>query len=434
MRIVFKLFLIIGLVLVVLIPAGLLIMVVDPHPHVRNTPQMDQADIDQARKILAPLKFNQTDPIPLQSLTIQENELNLLMAYGLAQFIDIKRVAVMVHLVPKTAVVYATIQFPGLFLGKWINLAMAISPRPGALNIQQVWVGRLRVPDIVVQWAANHAHARFMDIPKYTQAISLIQQIQTVDINTGHAFLQFQWDPLMLASLSEAAKKQMFTVAHQKRLIEYHNLLVEQASLLKMKQSSLISMIKPLFQRAMENSALSQDPVAENTAVLQVMAAYATNRDLSGFLTPEIRNELSSLRPNVIFLLHGREDLARHFLSSAAITVSTSSKLARSMGRAKEMEDAHTDSGYSFVDISANEAGIRLGEFAVSGPVNARRLQQRLKDVSHEKDFIPDMGDLPEKLTAEAFQNRFKTSQSTPFSQIIQRIESRINACRIYQN
>lgn len=238
----------------------------------------------------------------------------------------------------------------------------------------------------------------------------------------------------MLATLTDETKKQMFSLVHQKRLIGYHNFLVEQASNLEAKQASLVSVIKPLFRRVMENTSLSQDPVAENTAVLQVMAAHVLNQDLSGFLAPDIRNGLSKLRPAVVFLLHGREDLAQHFLSSAAITVSASSKLSRAMGRAKEMDDLHTDSGYSFVDISANEAGIRFGEFAVSGPVNARLMQQRLKDVSHEKDFMPDTDGLPEKLTAETFRNRFQTPKSTAFSQIIQRIESRINACPIYQN
>lgn len=434
MRTGFKLLVITGLVLVFLIPAGLVIMVVDPHPHVRTTPQIDPADIQRARQILAPLTSDKPDHMPLKSLTIPENELNLLMGYGLARFIDEKRVAAKVHLLPDTAVVYATIQIPDIFLGKWINLAMAIRPRPGVLNIAQARVGRIRIPSPVTRWAANHVHARLMDMPRYAHAISLLQQIQTVDINNDHVFLQFQWDPLMMTTLTDEAKKQLFSAAHQKRLIDYHNFLIEQASLLKMKQVSLVSILQPMFRQAVENTALSQDPVAENTAVFQVMAAYVTNQDLSGFLTPDNRNRLSSLPPNVVFTLHGREDLAQHFLTSAAMTVSSSSKLARSMGMAKEMEDAQTGSGYSFVDISANEAGIRIAEFAISGPVNARLLQQRMKHISHENQFMPDIDELPEKMNAETFRNRFHSPHSSAFAQIIQRIESRIDACPIYQN
>ncbi len=132
------------------------------------------------------------------------------MDYGLDQLLGTNEAAVKVRLLPETAVVYAAIRIPDIYLGKWVNLAMEIRPRPGALNIEQAWVGRLRVPGPVVQWAANHAHARFMDMPRYARAISLMAQVQTVSIDTGHVFLQFQWDPLMLATLTDETKNRCF--------------------------------------------------------------------------------------------------------------------------------------------------------------------------------------------------------------------------------
>jgi len=434
MRTVFRLILITILALIILIPAGLVIMVVDPYPHVQAPAQIGQADIQRARQLLAPLKSGNPDQGPLKSLTIPENELNLLMGYGIARVMDEKKVAVKVHLLTNIAVIYATIQIPDILLGKWVNLVMAVHPGPDALTIEKAQIGRLRMPSFIVQRAAAHIHARLMDTPGYAGIISLIQQIQAVTIDEDCLFVQFQWDPLMLAALTDEARQQMFSTAHQKRLIEYHNFLVEQVSSLEIKKTSLISVIKPLFRRAVENTALSQDPVAENTAVLQAMAAHIMNQDLSGFLAPDNRARLSSSRPDIVFLLHGREDLAQHFLSSAAITVSASGNLARSMGFAKEMEDAKTGSGYSFADISANEAGIRFAEFAVSGPVRARLLQQRMADVSLENQFMPDIDALPENMREETFRRRFNTPQSPAFDRIMRQIESRIDSCQIYQN
>lgn len=434
MKTVFKLVMITCLVLIFLIPAGLVIMVVDPSPHVRDTVQIDQTHIQRARQLLEPLKSDTPGRRQLKSLAVTETELNLLVGYGLAELIDTRPVAAKVHLLPETAVIYATIQIPDLILGKWINLAMATRPRPDSLNIEQVQVGHLRVPPFIVQWAAPHIHAKLMEMPRYARAISLAREIQTVNIDNGHLFLQFQWDPLMLADLTDEARRQMFSSAHQKRLIDYHNFLVTQASKLTMENPPLTSMLKPLFKRAMENTALSQDPVAENTAVLQVLAAYVLNQDLSDFLAPENRNRLSSSRPDIVFLLHGRQDLAQHFLSSAAITISASGNLARSMGLAKEMEDAKTGSGYSFVDITANESGIRFAEFAVSGPVQARLLQQRMQTVSHETQFMPDVDELPENMSADVFRSWFDTPHSPAFDRLMRRIEARIKACQIYQN
>jgi hypothetical protein len=434
MRIVFTVILIISLVLVILIPAGLVIMVFDLHPHVRISGPVDGADIQRARQILAPLKSSQEESMPVTSLTISETDLNLLISYGLTQFADAEKLAFQAHLFPETAVVYASIQVLDIFPIKWINLAAAVHLQPGKLKIQQLRVGRIRVPDPIVQWMADLIHARGMDSPRYAHAISVAQQIQTLDIDKDRLTLEFQWNPLILATLTGEAKKQLFSSKHQNRLVEYHNYLVKLSSSFRQKKQSLSAVMKPMFRRAMENTALSQDPVSENTAILQVMAAYVMNQDLAGFLAPDIRQTVSSSRPEVVFVLYGREDLAQHFLSSAAITVLASGTLARSMGMAKEMEDAQTKSGYSFVDISANEAGIRLAEFAMSGPVNARLLQQRAAELSRENQFMPDINHLPENLSFEAFQNQFNSPDSAAFARIMHQIESSIDACHIYQN
>jgi hypothetical protein len=85
MRAVLKFFVITGLVLVILIPAGLVLMVIDPHPHVRATDRITQEDIQRARQILTPFKPENPDSPQHTSLAVSENDLNLLLAYGLTQ-------------------------------------------------------------------------------------------------------------------------------------------------------------------------------------------------------------------------------------------------------------------------------------------------------------------------------------------------------------
>jgi hypothetical protein len=313
-------------------------------------------------------------------------------------------------------------------------MAMVATPRPNTLDIHKARIGRLPVPKFLIRQVANRVHTRLMDIPRYAAAMAMAGKIQAVDIDDGRLALHFQWDPYLAAALAAQAKKQVFPPDHQKRLAGYYNFLVELTRPFEGEQTSLMHIIKPLFGLALENTALSQDPMAENTAVLQVLATHATNQDLAGYLSSTFRDMLSPARPDTVFLLHGREDLAQHFLSSAAITVLSSGTLSRSMGVIKEMDDAASGSGFSFVDITANEAGIRLGEFAVSGPVNARLLQRRMADLSHESEFMPDIGNLPENMQSDEFAARFTDTHSAAYARMMNRIESRIDACRIYQN
>jgi hypothetical protein len=434
MKLLFKIFLVTGLVLVILVPAGLVLVAIDSHPHVRTTRQISREDIDRAGQILNRLTPENVGMPQNTSLVVSQKDLNLLVGYGLTRAVGTGGPAAEIHLFESVAIVYATIQLPVTFLGKWVNVAMVVTPHPEVIEIKRVQIGGLPVPATLAQWLAGHAHTRLMKVPRYANVMALAKKIQAIDIDTDRLALDFQWDPDLAATLTAEAKKQAFSIAHQKRLAEYYNVLVELSRSFQRKETSLINLMKPMFMHALENTAISRDPVAENTAVLQVLATHAMNQDPAEYLTPKIREMLDPSRPAVVFLLLNREDLAQHLLGSAAMTILGSDQLAGSMGLAKEMEDARSGSGFSFVDMAANKAGIRMGRFAVSGPVNARFFQQRMADISHENQFMPDIGNLPENMDIAEFKARFTDTHSFAYLRIMDMIESRIDACPIYQN
>ncbi|MCF8092442.1 MAG: hypothetical protein K9K21_04735 [Desulfotignum sp.] len=434
MRLVFKIFLAAGLVLMVLIPAGLVLMIIDPDPHVRITDQISQDDIRRARQVLNRLKPENPDRHQVKSLVVSAKELNLLLGYGLKQAMGTDNAAAQIHLFHGVAIVYATIQIPENFLGKWINAAMVVKPHPGTVEIRRAQIGRLPVPAPLAQWLAGRIHTRLMTFPRYAGAVSMAKKIQAIAIEDDQLALHFQWDPEIAGTLAAEAKKQLFSQAQQKRLAVYHNHLVELSRSFQGKHVSLIHFMKPMFMLALENTALSRDPVAENTAVVQVLAAHVMGRDLAGYLVSEIRATLLPSRPDVVFQLMNREDMAQHFLVSAAITMLGSSRLAGSMGLAKEMDDARAGSGFSFADMAANTAGVKMGRFAVSGPVNARILQKRMASLSHETDFMPDISNLPENMGSDEFNTRFTDTRSAGYARVMDLIESRLASCRIYQN
>jgi hypothetical protein len=434
MKLLFNIFLVTGLVLVILVPAGLVLLVIDSHPHVRTTQQISQEDIHRAGQILNRLKPGNLDMPQNTSLVVSQKDLNLLVGYGLTRAVGTGGPGAEIHLFQGVAIVYATIQLPDNFLGKWVNVAMVVKPHPDVMEIRRVQVGGLPIPAPLAQWLAGHAHTRLMNVSRYADFMALAKKVQAIDIDTDRLALNFQWDPDLAATLAAEAKKQAFPPAHQKRLAEYYNFLVEQSRSFQGKETSLINLIKPMFMHALENTAISQDPVAENTAVLQVLATHAMHQDPAEYLTPKIRDTLYPSRPAVVFLLLNREDMAQHLLGSAAMTILGSDQLAGSMGLAKEMEDARSGSGFSFADMAANKAGIRMGRFAVSGPVNARFFQQRMADISHENQFMPDISNLPENMDTAEFNARFTDTQSPAYVRIMDMIESRLDACPIYQN
>jgi hypothetical protein len=128
----------------------------------------------------------------------------------------------------------------------------------------------------------------------------------------------------------------------------------------------------------------------------------------------------------VLVSLHGRRDFAEHFVISAALAVNGGSRLANAIGLIKEEEDADKGSGFSFTDLAANRAGVKLGERATGDA--AAQVQQRLAAARHDADLLPDFRDLPEFMPQAEFDRRFGPIGSPRYQTLIDRIDARLAA------
>ena len=138
-------------------------------------------------------------------------------------------------------------------------------------------------------------------------------------------------------------------------------------------------------------------------------------------------------RPRYVNLtLMGRRDLALHFLVSAAVTVSAGGGMADLLGVFKEMADAQGGSGFSFADLAADQAGVRLAKLAM-GSLNARSLQQRMNQELKETDFMPRVDQLPVSIMELEFERRYRDLDSATYKIVDDEIERRIAECRIYK-
>lgn len=118
----------------------------------------------------------------------------------------------------------------------------------------------------------------------------------------------------------------------------------------------------------------------------------------------------------------GRADLLKHFFVSAALTAASDGQQAYAMGVAKEVLDSHRKSGFSFVDLAADRAGIRFARAVLSG---------ELKPVDIANDFncyafLPPYKDLPEGLTAAEFQQQYGSTGDARYLELIAEIDERI--------
>lgn len=128
--------------------------------------------------------------------------------------------------------------------------------------------------------------------------------------------------------------------------------------------------------------------------------------------------------PESMITLAGRNDLAKHWTMSAALSASLGGKIAQSLGVWKELSDSLTGgSGFSFVDIAADRSGERFAN-AATDPQLARFIQTRLAAVTDPQLLAPEALDKPEGLDAEMFERVYDNVESAEYKAAVAAIDT----------
>ncbi|OYQ35058.1 hypothetical protein CHU93_02000 [Sandarakinorhabdus cyanobacteriorum] len=122
-------------------------------------------------------------------------------------------------------------------------------------------------------------------------------------------------------------------------------------------------------------------------------------------------------------VLAGRTDLAKHWAVSAALAAVGGVETSRLMGEWKELSDSMAGgSGFSFVDLAADRAGLRLGRAAVN-PVRAAAVRAELAGITNEGLLPPSVLALAEGLPNDRFVARYRDTDSQRFAAAVKAID-----------
>ncbi len=198
------------------------------------------------------------------------------------------------------------------------------------------------------------------------------------------------------------------------------------------KQESLTYYIKPVVIEAHARS--NNNPVLaieENRAAILALAIFTGDRRFSS-VVGNMSEQLSVIPlAKVKPVLHGRTDLSAHFIFSAAIKLLSEQDFSFAVGEFKELMDRAPDgSGYSFVDLAADMAGVRFASLAFE-PNTALNFQKTLTTLNDESVFMPAIDGLTEGLSKQAFTDQYGSVDSELYRQKIATIQSRIDTLPI---
>jgi len=186
------------------------------------------------------------------------------------------------------------------------------------------------------------------------------------------------------------------------------------------------------FTFARERSEQGRDPVIENRAAILALAIvlghYKVEALVGDVTDSRVRSEAKKYRGRVA--LRGRRDLTRHFFVSAGLAIIFDADVSDRVGLFKEeIDSAEGGSGFSFVDLLADHAGVRFAVTATRDRLAATRMQALLSNQFSVDDVFPTADDLPENLSDAAIQLDFGGVNGIVYKQVLADIERRLDTC-----
>ena len=409
--------------LLVAVPVGvvaLLWLALENTPLVAAKAAFTPEHIERAKRLLDRNDPRKMRPGALRTITISGPDLDLAANYLAGRYAHGSSSIVLQE---GAATARATFEIPANPFGRYVNLQATLSETGQLPRVAQLRVGQVPVPGWVGNWLVQEGLERLQARADTSAAADVVKQVRA---SNGLLSVVFVWDEAAVDRLKAAlvpADDQLRWQAYQARLVELTTGSGGGRPL------PLVELLVPMLQLAAQRAG-SGDPMAENRALLIVLAFYVNGKGLAALLPAAGSWPAPAQR---VVTLGGRTDFPQHFTISAALAAAAGSPLSDAVGLYKEVDDSRGGSGFSFNDIAADRAGTRFGELATASAVGAAKVYRVIAPGSVEAAFFPEVRDLPEFMPEAEFKRRYGGIGQPAYLKMVAGIERRIANRPLYR-
>lgn len=321
------------------------------------------------------------------------------------------------HLEARRATLYAS--YPILFEKLWLN-ARATLNESDHISDTSIYIGKIKLPKFISKAIANAI------IEKYTK--------QTLsDVDDIVSFKKIEPDKLdiHLSKLPENSRifKKIFDsyATIERKHLDLSIDIIEhyRARFLQLSKTAQATKEQHSISLYLHYLISTQPDHKKRTDLKHALLALNSLTGISYF------NQALSIQhastQNIPFTLAKRQDLAKHFLLSAALKLISDDSTSGILGEAKEILDSRGGSGFSFIDLAAGRAGILFAEHYSRARIDLDG-SQALK----EHDFFPSTIELKEGITEAQFLIDYASTESPKYKELIRLIDKRILSSKLY--
>ena len=415
-----KLLLRLLLLAVIALPVGAAVavwMCFQNTPSIVRKADISPGDIERAKRILEKHDPRKARAGTRRTIVLSQQDVDLVLNYAANQ---LRNASTRVALHPGAAIVQGSLELPGNPFGPWLNVDAGLRETGGLPGFDHLKIGSLPVPVFIADFALGRLVAHLNTTAEGRLANDVVKSVK---LSEGWVQVVYEWRD----DIPDRVRAVVLPPADQDRIKAYSDRLAEVVDKAGAARSiPLAQLLPPMFALAQQRSA-GGDAGKENRAAIVALTFYANGHGLSAVI-PAAK---AWRRPALLEVtLNGRDDFPKHFLISAAIAAEAGTPLADAIGVYKEVEDSRGGSGFSFNDIAADRAGTRFGELAVKAP---QKLQAALAGGVRERDFMPDVSDLPEFMPEAEFKKRYGGIGAPRYQKVMADIEARVGASAIFR-
>lgn len=419
-------FIIVLFILIVVAVASLFIASVEQQPLVLATGSEQVNAAESVHVLLDQLRLSIKNRTSDQNIPLSEDQLNSLV--GFAQRANAKFHG-QVNITPAASNFSASYKLPDNPLGAYVNFSALVMPGPG-VHVSEVRLGRIVLPGkptvSTLTWLADW----WTDSDIASQ---FVRQVERIAMSDGEMLISLRPLDQFLRDLNDLKRGISVDTDLSVSTAYYLKYIAELKVGDSYSPQSLAAFMGPLFAEAQSRSD-KNSAALENEAVIMALAIYAGHHRFANFVGDVQPNAKRVAVPRLKPVLAKRSDLNQHFIFSAAIKVLSKQGFSAAIGEFKELMDrADGGTGYSFVDLAADHAGLQFAHVATS-PATAQKVQSVLAGQVDESLFFPSIAQLPENLDKASFVRRFNKVDSPEYLLLVDEIDRRISQLPLHQD
>ena len=298
-------------------------------------------------------------------------------------------------------------------LGLWLNARGMVSGRQQGFPTYRLTVGRITFPATMSRWMAEAGRWGINLMGANIPPLDML--VREIDVRERRASVR-----LALPAESDVFDSLMSVRTQgldQERIAQIYCRTIADTN------KRPVRRLDQLLARSFSGAG-SQDAAGYNRAAFVALSLIVVGEKAYPLVPGAaalIKKCPAAAAPPVT--LQGRDDLAKHWTFSAALAAALGEDVADNLGEWKELDDSlDGGSGFSFVDLAADRAGVRAALLS-SASSTAEAMQQRLKN-AHDDDLLPaQLLQAPEGLSEDFFQARFGNLQAGTYRRALAYID-----------